>query len=301
MNVRKKTVLGVVVSAITLGLGFVVHNPGAISAQGNPGAGQYASVNGLELYYEIHGKGQPLILLHGGLGGIVEFGQLLPLLAQTRQVIAVELQGHGHTADIDRPLSFASMADDIAALIQHLGLENADILGFSLGGGVAFQTAIRHPNVVRKLVLISTPYSRDGIHPEFLAGMSSMNAEAAKAMVETPMYQFYASVAPKPEDWPTLVAKLGELLRQDYDWSKDVAAITAPRLIVIGDSDMIPPTHAVKLFGLFGGGVPGDFVGLPNAQLAVLPGTTHFSILSRTDLLLPVITLFLDAPIPQAR
>ncbi|MCI0712989.1 MAG: alpha/beta hydrolase [Chloroflexi bacterium] len=262
--------------------------------------GQYASVNGLEIYYEVHGEGQPLMLLHGGLGGTVEFAQLIPALAESRQVIAVELQGHGHTADIDRLLTYEGMADDIAALIEHLEYDSVDILGFSLGGGVALQTAIRHPEVVRKLVVISAPYSQSGIHPEFLGGMMAMNAEAAAAMIETPMYQYYASVAPNLDDWPTLVGKLGEMLSQDYDWSEDVATIAAPTLIVAGDSDEIPPTHAASMFELLGGGVPGDFVGLPNSQLAILPGTTHFTILTRTDLLVPIVTAFLDAPLPEA-
>jgi pimeloyl-ACP methyl ester carboxylesterase len=264
--------------------------------------GSYASVNGLNMYYEIHGTGKPLVLLHGGLATIdVLFGQLLPPLAQTRQVIAVELQAHGHTADIERPLSFELMADDIAALIKHLGLEHTDIFGFSLGGGVALQTAIRHPEVVRKLVVASAPYKRDGWYPEVLAGMASMNAEAAEAMVGSPMHQAYVSVAPKPEDWSALVAKLGQLLRQDYDWSTAVASIKAPTLIVVGDADSVRPAHAVEMFGLLGGGkADGAMGGLPHSQLAVLPGTTHFSILARTDLLLQIITPFLDAPMPKA-
>jgi len=291
----KKVVVCVIVSAIVLGLIAYTGSGETVSAQDTTAEGEYAAVNGLNLYYEVHGEGQPLILLHGGLGGIIEFSQLLPALAESRQVIAVELQAHGHTADIDRPLSYEMMADDIAALIEHLGFENADVLGFSLGGGVALQTAIRHPEVVRKLVLVSTPYRRAGIRPEFLAGMSSMNAEAAQAMLETPMYQLYSSTAPNPEDWPTLVGKVGELVAQDYDWSEDVAAITAPTLIVVGDSDFIPAAHAMELFGLLGGDVAGDFVGMPHSQLAVLPSTSHFTILSRTDLLLPVVTPFLDA------
>jgi pimeloyl-ACP methyl ester carboxylesterase len=261
--------------------------------------GSYAPVNGLELYYEIHGEGQPLILLHGGLGGIPEFGELLPALAETRQVIAVELQGHAHTADIDRPLSYEAMADDIAALIGYLELETADVMGFSLGGGVALQTAIRHPEVVRKLVLVSTPFQHEAIHEVFRNGMAAMTEESASAMQETPMYQLYSSVAPNVNDWPVLVGKLGALLSQDYDWSADVAAMTTPTLIVAGDSDMIAPAHVVELFGLLGGGVPGDFAGMPNSQLAVLPGTSHFTILSRVDLVQPMVTAFLDAPLPE--
>src|SRR5437867_4570422 len=176
------------------------------------GAGHYADVNGIKLYYEIHGTGRPLILLHGGLGAIEMFGPNLPALAKGRQVIAVDLQGHGRTADIDRPLSVALMADDIAALIKHLGLESADVMGYSLGGGVALQTAIRHPEVVRKLVVVSSAYKRDGWYPEVLAGMEMMNAEVARTWIGSPMHEAYASAAPKPEDWPTLVGKLGQLL-----------------------------------------------------------------------------------------
>jgi pimeloyl-ACP methyl ester carboxylesterase len=163
--------------------------------------GKYANVNGLKMYYEIHGRGQPLILLHGGLGGIGMFAPVLPALAENRQVVGVDLQGHQHTADINRPMSFEQMAGDIAALIEHLGLANADIMGYSLGGGVALQAAIRRPKVVRKLVLVSAPYSSNGWYPEVRAGMRSMNAEAAKAMVGSPMHQAYISAAPNPDAW----------------------------------------------------------------------------------------------------
>jgi pimeloyl-ACP methyl ester carboxylesterase len=257
----------------------------------------YALVNDLNMYYEIHGSGEALVLLHGGLATIdMLFVQLLPLLAETRQVIAVELQAHGHTADIDRPLRFELMADDIAALIKHLGLERADLLGYSLGGGVALQTAIRHPDVVRRLVVVSATYKRDGWYPEVLAGMASINAEA---MVGSQIHEAYARAAPRPEDWPRLSAKLRQLLSEDYDWTEDVAAIKAPTLLVIGDADSVRPAHMMELFGLLGGGkADGAMGGLPNAQLALLPGTTHFSILARTDLLLPIITPFLNTAMP---
>ncbi len=184
----------------------------------NDGArGNYASVNGLEMYYEIHGTGRPLVLLHGGLGATEMFGEVLGLLAEARRVIAVDLQAHGRTADINRPLGFELLADDIGVLLGHLGLEQADVMGYSLGGGVALQTAIRHPEVVRKLVAVSTPFKRDGWYPEVLAGMEQMGPEAAEPMKQTPMYQLYAGIAPKPEDWPVLLTKLGRLLAQDYD------------------------------------------------------------------------------------
>ena len=240
--------------------------------------GRYANVNGLRMYYEIHGKGQPLVLLHGGLGVIGMFEQILPGLVETRQVIGVELQAHGHTADINRPLSFDLMADDIAALIKHLGLKSADIFGYSLGGGVALQTAIRHPDVVRKLVIVSAPYKSDGWYPEVRAGMSAMNAEADKPMVGSPMHQAYVSVAPRPEDWSALVAKLGQLLRQDYDWTDAVAAIRAPTMITFGDADAVCTAHVVQFFELLGGGKADagwDGSGMSNARLAILPATTH--------------------------
>jgi len=265
--------------------------------------GNYASVNGLNLYYEIHGAGEPLILLHGGVGAIQMFGEVLPSLAQNRRVVAVDLQAHGRTADIDRELRFELMAGDIAALIKHLGIEEADVMGYSLGGGVALRTAIQHPEVVRKLVLVSTPFKRDGWYPEILAGMGQMGPQVAEPMKQTPMYQLYASIAPKPEDWPVLLTKLGELLRQDYDWSNEVAAIKAPTLLVVGDADSVRTAHAVAFFELLGGGkvdAGWDGSGMSNARLAILPATTHYNIYSSPQLS-AVVAPFLDAPMPGAR
>ncbi len=264
--------------------------------------GKYAKVNGLNLYYETYGAGQPLVLLHGGLGDIGMFAQLVPALAGSRQVIGVELQAHGHTADIDRPLSFEHMADDIAALLKHLKLEQADLLGYSLGGGVALQTAVRHPELVRKLVVVSAPCRSDGWYPEGRAGMGSMNAEIAKTWVGSPMHQAYAAIAPRPDDWPALVGKLGQLLRQDYDWSSAVAALKTPTLIAVGDADGVRTAHAVEFFELLGGGqrdAGWDGSGMPNARLAILPATTHYDILN-SPLLAPSVTTFLDAPMPNA-
>jgi pimeloyl-ACP methyl ester carboxylesterase len=258
--------------------------------------GKFAKVNGLNLYYEMHGAGKPLILLHGGFGVTGMFSQNLPALAENRQVIAVELQGHGHTADINRPLSFEQMADDIAALINHLGIENSDILGYSLGGGAALQTAIRHPNLVRKLVVISAPCRSDGWYPEVLAGMRSMNAEVGKTWVGSPMYQAYASVAPRPDDWPVLVGKMGQLLSQDYDWSKAVSALKLPVMLVVGDADSVRTAHAVEFFELLGGGqrdANWDGSGMSSSRLAILPGTTHYDIFSSPALAATVIP-FLD-------
>lgn len=257
-----------------------------------PAESGYADVNGLKLYYEVYGAGRPLVLLHGGFAVISMFGPLLPALAETRQVIAVEMQAHGHTADIDRPLTFEQMADDTAALITHLGLKTADVLGYSLGGGVALQTAIRHPDIVRKLVVVSAPYKRDGWYPEVLIGMEALNAEM---MTGTVLYQAYTSVAPHPKDWSKLTDKTRQLLGQAYNWAQDVAAIKAPTLIVVGDADSVSPAHAVEMFGLLGGGqADGTIREAPPVHLAVLPGTTHYTILNRLDLLLPIMRTFLD-------
>ena len=300
-TMSKQTMLRSLVSiAILLASGLITSV--TASAQENTPSGQYASVNGIELYYEIHGSGSPLVLLHGGLGAIEMFGPLLPALAAHYQVIAVDLQAHGRTADIDRPISYEAMADDVAALIQSLKLDKADVMGYSLGGGVALETAIRHPDVVRKLVLLSTVFKRDGWYPEVQAGMAAMNADAAQAMLQTPMYQLYAGIAPRPEDWPVLVTKMGDLLRQDYDWSKDVAALKLPVLIVVGDADSVRLTHAAEMFELLGGAkVDGAMGGRPASQLAVLPDTTHFSIFTNAALVPPVVVPFLDAPMPETK
>jgi len=263
--------------------------------------GKYANVNGLKMYYEIHGKGQPLILLHGGLGGVGMFEQILPGLAENRQVVAVELQGHGHTADIDRPLSFEQMADDIAALIDHLGLKNVDMMGYSIGGSVTLQTSIRHSAAVRKVTIVSAPCKRQGWYPEVLAGMASMNAESAQAMIGSPPHQAYAGAAPRPQDWPVLVEKTGRLLGQDYDWSADVAALKAPTLLVFADADSVRPEHIVEMFQLRGGGrqdAGWDGSGMSNARLAILPATTHYDIFF-SPMLAPIITAFLDAAMPK--
>jgi len=263
----------------------------------------YASVNGVNLYYEIHGTGEPLILLHGGLGSTEMFGEIMPLLSSNRQVIAIDLQAHGRTADIDRPLSFAAMADDIAALIKRLKLGKADIMGYSLGGGVALRTAISHPEVVRNLVLVSTPFKRDGWYPEIVAGMAQLGAGAAEPMKQTPIYQLYARIAPKPADWPVLLNKVGELGRQDYDWSQDVAAIKAPTLLVYGDADAVRTAHAEQFFELLGGGRKDggwDGSGISNARLAILPGLTHYNIF-KSPTLVSTVASFLGAPLQTAK
>ncbi|MCC6312732.1 MAG: alpha/beta hydrolase [Thermomicrobiales bacterium] len=258
----------------------------------------YAPVNNLQMYYEIHGSGEPLVVIHGAFMTIEGFGALLPALAANRQVIAVELQGHGRTADIDRPLSFAAMADDVAALSRHLGIDRTDVFGYSLGGGVALQIAIRHPELVRKLIVAAAPFKTSGIYPEVAAGMKSISPEM---FAGTPMETAYRQTAPNPEQWPRLIEKIKELDRNALDWpEEDIHGIVASTMVVVGDADIVRPSHAVEMFELLGGGIPGDFGVMPRAQLAVLPGTGHIGVIERGDWLIPMVEAFLAAPMPEA-
>ena len=266
--------------------------------------GNYAEVNGLNMYYEIHGTGEPLVVLHGAYMTIDAMGELVASLAEARRVIAVELQGHGRTADIDRPISYEQMADDVAALLRHLGIGAADVFGYSMGGGVALQVAVRHPEVVRRLVVASASYTSDGAHPELLEMIPTLTPEA---FAGSPIEEEYLRLAPNPEDFPTLVAKLKRLDMDHFAWPpEEIGGISSPTLIIVGDSDAILLEHAVEMFRLLGGGVMGDLAGLPKSQLAVLPGTTHFippgsGILDRAGWLLPMIGAFLEAPMADGQ
>jgi pimeloyl-ACP methyl ester carboxylesterase len=258
----------------------------------------YAPVNGLQMYYEIHGVGEPLMLLHGAYGTINLWGPILTSLSEHRQVIAVEQQAHGHTADIDRPLSYEQMTEDTAALMRHLGIEHADIFGYSMGGNIGLQLAIRHPDLVRKLVAVSANYRSDGYYPELLELIQTITPEV---FAGSPIEEAYFRNAPHPDNWVTLIDKLKQLDAQEFAWpEEELRAIAAPTLLVMADSDAMRPEHMVELFRLLGGGVPGDLTGLPTSQLAVIPGATHVSLVTeRADLLLAVGSVFLEAPMPQ--
>ena len=262
------------------------------------GIGEYAEVNGINLYYETHGAGRPMILLHGGLGSGEMFGPILPALAERHQVIAVDLQGHGRTADIDRPIDIRLMADDIAALIDHLGLEKPDVVGYSLGGGVALFTAIKYPEKVGRLVAASTNVWREAIPPEMLAQQAQVSAAAVDFMKDTPMYQLYERVAPRPEDFGLLLDKVGESMSKDFNFSEEVRSLQVPTLIVAADADMAPPSHYVEVFKLLDGGLrDGGWMGEGRPKgghaLAVLPGLTHYNL--GTSPLFAAVTLdFLD-------
>ncbi|HEU4886185.1 MAG TPA: alpha/beta hydrolase [Longimicrobium sp.] len=239
----------------------------------------YAQANGVRYYYEIHGQGEPLLLLHGGLGSIQMFGPVLPALARGRQVIAVDLHGHGRTALGDRAISLVDMGDDLATVLRELGYAQVDVMGYSMGGGVAFQLAAQHPEMVRRLVLVSAGISRDAFYPELLGMQAQVGAGMAEMMKETPMFQSYAAVAPHPEDFPRLLDRMGELMRTPYDWSADVPKLTMPVMLVFGDSDMYRPETVVEFYKLLGGGqrdAGWQRENMSRNRLAILPNLTHY-------------------------
>ncbi|MBF9127704.1 alpha/beta hydrolase [Plantactinospora sp. S1510] len=262
------------------------------------GSGQYADVNGINLYYETYGTGRPMILLHGGLGSGEMFGPILPTLADHHQVIAVDLQGHGRTADIDRPIDVRLMAGDVAALIDHLGLRKPDVVGYSLGGGVAFQVAVQYPEKVGRLVAAAANFRRDAIYPEMLQQQGQVSGAAAEYMKDTPMYELYQRVAPRPEDFPRLLDKIGEAMAKDFDFTEEVRGLRMPTLVVAADADMAPPSHYVDVFKLLDGGQrDGGWMGESRPTgghaLAILPGLTHYN-LFLSPLFAAVTLAFLD-------
>ena len=262
------------------------------------GSGEYAEVNGIKLYYETHGSGRPLVLLHGGLMSGETFGPVLPLLAERHKVVTVDLQGHGRTADIDRPIDVRLMAGDIAALIDHLQLATPDVVGYSLGGGVALQTAAQYPTKVRRLVMVSANLRPDAIYAEMRVQQGQVNAAAAEFMKDTPMYQLYQRVAPRPEDFPRLLNKIGESMSKDYDFTEEVRGLRMPTMVVAADADMAPPSHYVEVFNLLDGGLrDGGWMGEGRPKgdhaLAILPGLTHYNI-GNSPLLAAVTLAFLD-------
>jgi len=244
----------------------------------------YAPANGVDIYWESRGLGgTPLVLVHGGYGLASSFDRLASQLAADRQVIAVELQGHGHTADIGRSFSWDDFGQDIAAVIERLGLGPVDLLGYSLGGTAGLRCAIRHPEAVRRLVVISAPCRRSAWFPEILAGFDQMSAATLLGTLrQSPLYEQWAKVAPDPASFPTLIDKTGALLRQPYDWADEVRLMEVPALLVYGDCDSIPPSHAAEFYSLLGGGQrdAGWEGGLPTpSRLAIAPGSTHYNIL----------------------
>ncbi|HEV7645477.1 MAG TPA: alpha/beta hydrolase [Pyrinomonadaceae bacterium] len=258
----------------------------------------YADVNGLKMYYEVYGEGKPIVLLHGSFMSIpLNWSKFIPMLAKDRKVIVTEMQGHGRTRDIEREISFEGMADDVSGLLKHLKIDSADILGYSMGGGVAFQVAVRHPEQVRRLVILSGAYAHDGWWPDTEAAFAKMNADMFK---DTALYEQYISLGNDPAHFPEFVKKVSSIDLKPYDWSKDVRNIEAPIFMAIGDADGVRYEHALELFRAKGGGKMGEFHGLPKSRLAIIPGTTHIGMMQRTDWLIPMITDFLDSDLNEA-
>jgi len=246
-----------------------------------PNKSGYAAVNGLNYYYAIYGTGEPLLLLHGGMFSTEMFGPNLTKLAQKRQVIGVDLQGHGRTALGDREISLVDIGNDMAGVLKKLGYVKVDVLGYSMGGGVAFQFAVQHPQMVRRLVLVSTPYAQDGFYPEMLPQQAALSAALADQMKETVIYKSYVAIAPHPEDFPKLLDRMGAYMRKPYDWSEDVKKLTMPVMLIYGDSDMFRPEHEVKFYQLLGGGLKDagwQREHMSQNRLAVLPNLTHYEI-----------------------
>lgn len=258
-----------------------------------PAESGYADVNGLKMYYEVYGKGKPIVLLHGSYMNIpLNWSHIIPLLAGDRKVIVAEMQGHGRTKDIARELSYEGMADDVSGLLKHLKIDSADVLGYSMGGGVAFQVAVRHPEQVRRLVILSGTYTHDGWWPEVEASFATFTPDMFKGTI---IQKQYDSLGNDPAHFPEFVKKVISIDLKPYNWSKDVKNIQAPIFMAIGDADGVRYEHALELFRAKGGGKMGDIHGLPKSRLAIIPGTTHIGMMQRTDWLIPMITDFLDS------
>jgi pimeloyl-ACP methyl ester carboxylesterase len=283
--------------ALTLALSTLLALPARGSAQAGPKPPRtgYVLANGVNYYYEISGQGAPLLVLHGGLGSIEMFEPDLPQLAKARQVIAVDLHGHGRTALGDRPISLIAIGDDLAAVLGKLGYDSVDVLGYSFGGGAAFRLAVQHPNLVRRLVLVSAPYAQDGFYPEMLPQQAAVGAAMADAMKETPMYKSYVAVAPRPQDFPRLLDRMGESAHA-YDWAEDVKKLKGPVLLVYADHDMIRPEHIVRFYQLLGegqrdAGWQREHMG--QNRLAILSNLTHYEI-AMSPALVPTVLPFLN-------
>jgi pimeloyl-ACP methyl ester carboxylesterase len=260
-------------------------------------AGKRVRVNGMQLYYEVSGQGDPLVVLHGAYMNIPSMGAIIPMLARTHRVYAVELQGHGRTTDIDRPITYQNLADDVAAFMDSVGLTKADVFGYSMGAQTGLQLAIRHPAKVNKLVAASVAYDLEGWQPAFQQAIPQMTVEM---IVQMPFAQEYRKLAPNPEGFPDLARKLIALEKEPMAWAADVKAIRAPVLIIAGDADVATLEHSVALFRLLGGGVMGDMgQPLPASRLAIMPATSHTAVITQPDLLHGFIEPFLKGITPK--
>lgn len=280
-------------AGVVLALGCAASTPPPNS---EPEAGR-VEVNGMQMYYEVSGQGDPLIVLHGAYMNIGSMGEIIPKLAETHRVYALEFQGHGRTTDIDRPITYPNLADDVAAFMDAVGLEKADVFGYSMGAAAGLQLAIRHPAKVNKLVAASVSYDTAGWQPEFRAFIPQMTADM---FVNSPLEEEYRKLAPNPDGFRALVEKLIALEKEPMDWEEDVRALEVPVLIITGDADVVTLEHSVALFRLLGGGVMGDMgVPLPASRLAVMPATSHTAVIGQTELLHALIEPFLKGETPK--
>jgi pimeloyl-ACP methyl ester carboxylesterase len=253
----------------------------AFTAQAEAPKSGYVKANGLKYYYEISGKGEPLLLLHGGLGSIDMFRPIMPALSEHRQLIAIDLQGHGRTELGSRKFGLPEIGDDVATVLTQLGYKNVDVMGYSFGGGVAFRLAVQHPDMVRRLALVSAGFASESFYPEMREQQKQVNANFAEQMKATPMYTSYVAVAPKPDDFPRLLQAMGDLMREHYDYSADVKKLTMPTMLIFGDSDMYRPEHIVEFYKLLGGGLRDagwNRETMSKNRLAIIPDQTHYDI-----------------------
>jgi pimeloyl-ACP methyl ester carboxylesterase len=272
------TRIGLAAAALTIAMA-----PLAVAAAQapKPDSSGYVNANGVNYWFEIHGKGEPLLLLHGGLGSTSMFGPVVSRFAETRRVIGVDLHGHGHTALGTRPINLIDIGNDLAVIVRALGINQVDVAGYSFGGGAALRLAVQHPALVRRLVIASAPYAQNGFFPEMLPQQAAVGAAMAEGMKETPMYKSYVAVAPRPQDFPRLLDAMGAFMRQSYDWSADVKKLTMPVMLVVGDSDMIRPEHIVSFYQLLGGGLKDagwQREHMSKNRLAILPDLTHYEV-----------------------
>ena len=268
-----------IIAAATLTTFAAMTSPQAQTAGPKPDTSGYVAANGADYWFEIHGKGEPLLLLHGGLMWTGAFGPTLTKLAETRRVIGVDLLGHGHTALGNRKIDLADIGRDLAVVVQKLGLQQVDVMGYSFGAGAGMQLAFQHPALVRRLVLVSAPYARNGFFPEMLPQQESVSAAIVDAIKDTPMYKGYAAIAPRPQDFPRFLDAMGEHMRKPFDWSASVKQLSMPVMLVYGDSDMIRPEHIVSFYQLLGGGLKDAGwmrEHMSKNRLAILPDVTHY-------------------------
>ena len=263
-----------------------------------PDSSGYVAANGVNYWFEVHGKGEPLLLLHGGLFSTGMFGPTLTKLAESRRVIGVDLHGHGRTAlGAREKISLVDIGRDLAVVVENLGLRQVDVVGYSFGGGAAMQLAFQHPALVRRLVVVSAPYAQSGFFAEMLPQQAAVSGKMADAMKETPMYTSYASIAPKPQEFPRLLDAMGTLMREPYDWSANVKQLSMPVMLVYGDADMIRPEHIVSFYQMLGGGLRDagwTREHMSKNRLAILPNVTHYE-MGTSPLLVPTVLSFLDA------